>query len=117
MRKEKDMDELLTKIRKHWNDTEKLQLILLDIVELHLEENKKYGAAIRSEASLFLTEKSGGYNMTVTEAEKRAKATAGGIKELHKGNLQALELLYEAVKERVDVSVYMLLASGGDLHN
>ena len=111
------MDELLVKIRKNWGDIDKLQLILLDIVELYLEETKKYGVAIRSEASLFLTEKNTGYNMTVTEAEKRAKATAGGMKELHKGNLQALELLFEALKERIDTSVYRLLASGGDPRN
>lgn len=111
------MDELIKKIRANWGDIDKLQLIMLDIIELYLEETKQYGVAIRSEASLFLTEKNTGYNVTVTEAEKRAKATAGGIKELHKGNLQALELLFEAVKERIDSTVYRLLASGGDLRN
>lgn len=111
------MDELLTKIRKHWNNTDKLQKIMIDMAELYVEETKKYGVAIRSEASLFLTEKSSGYNMTVTEAEKRAKATAGGIKEMHKGNLQALELLFEAVKQRIDSIVYTFLVSGRGLHN
>lgn len=111
------MDELLVKIRKHWGDSDKLNELMLDMVELYTEETKKYGAAIRSEAGLFLTEKNAGYNMTVTEAEKRAKSTAGGIKEMHKGNLQALELLFEAVKLRVDSIVYTFLASGGVLRN
>lgn len=100
-----EIQDLVELTRSGWDDIPHLQKTLVDIVIKHQETAESLGSAVANYSQAFVNEKETGYQMTIAEAEHRAKANTGGRHETLRAQLQSLTLLHQTVKERIDYLV------------
>jgi hypothetical protein len=97
---------LFDKARNNWDDSEKLQSLLVDIAEEYNQVGTTYGNATAEFAKTFISEKENSFKTSVTEIEYRVKSSMGGLVESLRENLVALSFLYRAVASRADYLVH-----------